>query len=104
MNYVNLIGTMCTKPSFRTDSKGRTKLTFSLKTKEPYLDAQGNAKSKSHLHNLSVWGSWTKLILELGVPGTNLAVEGKLVSTFVQDDNGKKRLISEVQVNDLVVI
>ena len=40
---------------------------------------------------------------ELGIVGMDLAVEGKLVTRFYKD-NGARKCISEVEVNDLIIL
>lgn len=104
MNYVNLIGKMTSLPVLRELENGRKVAQFTLSTKETYIDADGNAKKKSHWHRLSAWGNWVNLIQELGKPGLNVAIEGKLVTRFYNDMQGKKQIVSEVEVNDLIVL
>jgi single-stranded DNA-binding protein len=45
-----------------------------------------------------------QVLEELGQKGISLAIEGKLVSRFYQTQTGGKKLITEVEVNDLVVL
>jgi single-stranded DNA-binding protein len=42
-----------------------------------------------------------KVLEELGKVGSELAIEGKLVTRFYQS-NGSRKVISEVEVNDIV--
>jgi single-strand DNA-binding protein len=68
-----------------------------------YLDETGNAKSRSNWHRLTAWGRWVKVLEELGQEGVDLAVEGKLVTRFYQNQ-GQRKYVSEVEVNDLVIL
>ncbi|MBM3451534.1 MAG: single-stranded DNA-binding protein [Bacteroidetes bacterium] len=103
MNHVNLIGKACSDAKFIILGNGRKIVKFSLSTKENYLDEDGKIKSKNTLHNLTAWGKWVKILEQTEIKGTNLAVEGKLVSRFYKS-NGSTRLISEVEINDLTLI
>ncbi len=104
MNYVNLIGKMSSAPKFVELENGSTIANFTLSTKEPFLDEEGNPKMKSNWHRLSAWGNHVQLIREFTDRGTNLAVEGKLITRFYQDATGRKQSVSEVVVNDLTII
>ena len=103
MNHVNLIGKMSSTPRFVELSNGKKIAQFTLSTKETYLDETGKAKNRSQWHQLSAWGRWVKVLEELGSVGTGLAIEGKLVTRFY-NKNGEKKYVSEVEVNDLVIL
>lgn len=104
MNHVNLIGKMCSTPRFVELKNGRKIVQFTLSTKETFLDKEGNTKVKSQWHQLSAWGKWVKVLEELGTSGMNLAIEGRLVSRFYKNQTGEKKHISEVEVNDLIIL
>ncbi len=103
MNHVNLIGRMSSAPRIVELESGRKIAHFTLSTKEMYLDASGKTKSRSQWHQLSAWGRWVKVLEELGTVGMDLAIEGKLVTRFYSKD-GAKKMRSEVEVNDLVIL
>ena len=104
MNHVNLIGKMNSTPKFVELSNGRKIAQFTLTTKETFLDAEGNMKSKKQWHQLSAWGRWVQVLEELGTAGMGLAIEGKLTSRFYKNSSGERRVVSEVEVNDLVIL
>jgi single-stranded DNA-binding protein len=52
---------------------------------------------------MSAWGRWVKVLEELSVVGMEIAVEGKLTTRFYQKD-GTRRFVSEVEVNDLIIL
>lgn len=103
MNHVNLIGKMTSTPRFYDLPNGRRVAQFTMSTKETFLDEEGNTKKKSHWHRMSAWGRWVQVLKELGTEGMELAVEGKLTTRFY-DKGGEKRFISEVEINDLVIL
>lgn len=103
VNHVNLIGKITSAPRFYETESGRRMVRISLSTQETYLDENGNAKKRTHWHRVIAWGRWVKVIEELVNEGMELAVEGKLTTRFYVRD-GVKQFISEVEVNDLVII
>jgi single-strand DNA-binding protein len=104
MNHVNLIGKMCSTPKIVELASGKKVAQFTLSTKETYLDEKGNPKSRSQWHQLSAWGRWVKILEELGTVGIGIAVEGKLIHRFYKNNEGEKKFISEVEINDLVIL
>lgn len=103
MNHVNLIGKLTSSPRFYILPSGRKVAQFTMSTKETYLDEEGRTKNKSHWHRIAAWGRWTQVLEELGSVGMEMAIEGKLTTRFYQK-SGEKRFISEVEVNDLIIL
>lgn len=101
MNQVNLIGKVSSAPKITELENGRRIAKFTMSTKEAFLDAEGNTKTRRNWHVLSAWGRWVKVLEELGQVGCEIAIEGKLVTRFYQT-NGSRKMVSEVEVNDIV--
>lgn len=104
MNHVNLIGKITSEPKVVLLQNGQKIAQFSMSTQESYLDAEGNLKSKKQWHQISAWGNWVSVLEQLGTIGLSLAVEGKLVSRFYKTKTGDRKVVTEVEVNDLVVL
>lgn len=104
MNYVNLIGKISSDPKIVELSDGRKIAQFSMSTQESYLDSSGNFKNRKNWHRVSAWGNWVHVLEQLGEKGINLAVEGRLVSRFYQAPGGSRTFITEVEVNDLIIL
>ena len=102
-NHVNLIGSMTSKPRFYELPNGKRVAQFTLCTKDFYLDKDGNTKSKSSWHRIAAWGRWVQVLEELSETGMKLAIEGKLSTRFYYRD-GMRQFISEVEVNDLIIL
>ena len=103
MNHVNLIGKITAQPRFYELPSGRKIAQFTMATKETFLDENGKTKRKSHWHRMAAWGRWVQVLEELGTAGLEVAIEGKLISRFYQK-NGGKQFVSEVEVNDLIIL
>lgn len=104
MNHVNMIGKISSDPKVILLPGGRKMVNFSLATKEHYLDKEGNLQVKQDWHRLSAFGRWVAVMEELCAKGINVAVEGKLVSRFYKTDSGERKMFSEIEVNDLIIL
>ncbi|NVK66320.1 MAG: single-stranded DNA-binding protein [Flavobacteriales bacterium] len=103
MNHVNLIGRISTKPRFYEHPSGRRVAQFTLVTQETYIDENEKSRVKKYWHRVAAWGRWVKVLEEFGDVNLQVALEGKLITRFYFRD-GVKQFISEVEVNDLVVM
>lgn len=103
MNHVNLIGKVSSAPKVVELPNGRRIAQFTMSTKEQYLDASGKTKNKTHWHRLMAWGKWVRVLEEIGKEEIELAVEGKLVTRFYQAQ-GQRKFVTEVEINDLVIL
>ena len=104
MNHVNLIGKICSAPKVVELTNGRKIAQFSLSTQESYLDVDGTTKVRKQWHRISAWGRWVGILEELGEKGLSLAIEGRLISRFYKSKTGVRKLVTEVEVNDLVLL
>ena len=104
INHVNLIGQMSGEPKFYTLPNGAKVARFSISTQETLLDEDGNMKNIKNWHRVSAWGSWVSLIEKMGAAGQALAIEGKLTSRFYKTKAGEAKSVSEVEINDLIIL
>ncbi|PHR31139.1 MAG: hypothetical protein COA38_08835 [Fluviicola sp.] len=102
-NHVNLIGRITSEPRYYKHPSGRRIAQFTLTTRETYLDEDGNTKVKHHWHRIAAWGRWVKVLEEFGEVNLQIALEGKLTTRFYFRD-GLKQFVSEVEVNDLIIM
>jgi single-strand DNA-binding protein len=103
MNHVNLVGKVSSMPRVIELPNGRKIAQFTLSTKEKYLDSNGKTKNKTNWHQLMAWGKWVSILEQMCQEGMDLAVEGKLVTRFYQA-RGQRKLVTEVEINDLVIL
>jgi single-strand DNA-binding protein len=103
MNHVNLIGRVCSTPTIVEIENGRRIARFTMTTSETYLDRHGTTKSISCWHRLSAWGNWVKVLEELVDDGTEIAIQGSLVTRYYLV--GKtRRWTTEIEVNDMTIL
>jgi len=103
MNHVNLIGKMSSTPRIVELDNGRKIAQFTMSTKEIVLNEKGEPKNHNNWHRMTAWGKWVKVLEELGAKGMDIAIEGKLITRFYSN-NGQRKLVSEVEVNDLIIL
>jgi single-strand DNA-binding protein len=104
MNHINIIGKISSDPKVSLLPGGRKVVNFSLATKEHYLDQEGNIQVKQNWHRMTAFGKWVSILEELCSKGINVAVEGKLVSRFYRTESGERKMFSEIEVNDLIIL
>lgn len=104
MNHVNLIGQISSEPKVIVLDNGRRLAKFSLTTRETYLDEEGNEKNINSWLPITAWGKWVTVLEKLGSKGQALAIEGKLRSRFFKTKSGEQKSITEVEINDLIIL
>jgi single-strand DNA-binding protein len=104
MNHVNLIGLMASDPQVVVLDDGKKIARFSMSTRETFLDDEGQTKHINNWHRVTAWGKWVNVLEQLGSKGQALAIEGKLRSRFYQSKSGQRQSVTEVEINDLVIL
>jgi single-strand DNA-binding protein len=102
-NSVRLIGHMGAAPEVKNLENGNKMARFSLATNEVYLDKKGEKQTNTDWHNVVAWGKTAELAEQLLQKGTEVAIEGKL-TTRTWEKDGEKKYITEVVVNELLVL
>lgn len=103
-NKVQLIGNLGMDPEVKTVN-GNSKLAkFSIATNESYKNAKGEKVTETQWHNLVAWGKTAAFVEKYLVKGIEIVVDGKLINRNYTDKNDIKRYITEVQVNDVLIV
>ncbi len=103
-NRVQLIGNLGGDPEVITFDSGKTKANFSLATKEVYKKENGDYETETQWHKLVAWNNTAKIAEKILKKGNEVAIEGKLTSRSYEDKNGNKKYITEVVVNELLLL
>jgi len=103
-NKVQLIGNLGANPEVFSFDGGRKKAIARLATSEVYKDATGKKVTDTQWHNIAAWGNTAELFEKYLVKGSEIAVEGKLTHRSYDDKEGNRKFISEVVVNELLMI
>ena len=103
-NKVQLIGFLGNTPEIKNTENGKKLARFSIATNETYRNAQGEKIKETTWHNLVAWGNVADIVEKYLNKGSEIAVEGKLISRSYNDKDGVKKHITEVQVNELLML
>ena len=103
-NKVQLIGNLGNAPEIKNTESGKKLARFSIATNENYRNAKGEKVTETTWHNLVAWGKVADLAEKFLHKGTEVVIEGKLINRSYTDKDGTKKYISEVQVNELLLL
>ncbi|MBI3139979.1 MAG: single-stranded DNA-binding protein [Sphingobacteriales bacterium] len=103
-NKVQLIGNLGQTPEIKTLESGKKMARFTMATSENYRNAKGEKVTDTQWHNLVAWGKLAEIAEKFLVKGKEVAIEGKLVSRSYNDKEGQKKYITEIQVNELLLL
>jgi single-strand DNA-binding protein len=103
-NKVQLIGNLGNAPEVKTTESGKKLARFSVATNESYRNAKGEKVTETTWHNLVAWGKVADIAEKYLNKGSEIAIEGKLINRSYTDKDGNKKYITEVQVNELLML
>ena len=103
-NKVQLIGNIGNAPEIITLDSGKKLAKFSIATNETYKNAQGEKVTDTQWHNCVAWNKTAEIIEKYLEKGREIALEGKLTSRSYEDSNGIKKYITEVVVNEMLML
>jgi single-strand DNA-binding protein len=103
-NKVQLIGNLGNTPEIRTIESGKKMARFSIATNETYRNAKGEKITETQWHNIIAWGKVADIAEQFLSKGSEVAIEGKLVNRNYTDKEGNKRFITEVVVNEILML
>ncbi|MBC7509611.1 MAG: single-stranded DNA-binding protein [Ferruginibacter sp.] len=103
-NKVQLIGNLGNAPEIKSIESGKKMARFSMATNENYRNAKGEKVTETTWHNLVAWGKVAELAEKFLQKGTEVVIEGKLINRNYTDKDGNKKYISEIQVNELLLL
>ena len=76
----------------------------SLATNESYKNAKGEKVTNTQWHNLVAWGKKAENLHQLIKKGSQFGVSGRLTYRAYEDKEGVKRTVTEIVVNEFVLI
>ena len=103
-NRVQLIGHLGQDPEVKKFESGRTVANLRLATSDIYRDNQGNKVEDTQWHNLVAWGKQAEIAEKFLNKGKEIAIEGRLIHRSYDDKEGKKKYVSEVVINEIVMV
>ena len=103
-NKVQLIGNLGNAPEVKNTQSGKKLARFSIATNEIYRNAKGEKVKETTWHNLIAWGKIADIVEKYLNKGSEVAIEGKLISRSYTDKEGVKKFITEIEVNELLML
>ena len=103
-NKVQLIGNLGNAPEVKTLESGKKMARFSVATSESYRNAKGEKVTDTQWHSLVAWGKVAEIVEKFLTKGKEVAIEGKLINRSYNDKEGNKKYITEIQVNELLML
>ena len=76
----------------------------SLATSEHYTNAKGEKVEDTQWHNLVCYGKTAEIMQKYVEKGKEIAVEGKIMYRSYDDKDGSKKYITEIKVDELVLL
>ncbi|NMB53013.1 MAG: single-stranded DNA-binding protein [Bacteroidales bacterium] len=103
-NKVLLIGNLGQDPEIKTLESGKKVARFTLATNESYKNSEGQKVEETTWHNIVAWNGLADTASRFLKKGREVAVEGKLVYRSYEDKKGVTKYITEIVLNDLLLL
>lgn len=103
VNKVQLIGHLGMDPEVKSFENGKM-LRISLATDASYKDKDGKKVQDTHWHTLVAWNKTAEIGEKLFKKGKQVAIEGSLVNRSYEDKEGVKRFITEVRMDQFLLL
>lgn len=101
-NSVRLIGFLGNNPEIKKFGDNKSLARASIAINESYKNKDGGWVSETQWHNLVMWGPQAVFAEKSLAKGSEIAIEGKLVSRTYTDLEGITRYFTEVVVNEII--
>ena len=103
-NKVQLIGHLGAEVELKKLENGNSVARISVATNESYKNKAGEKVTDTTWHNIVAWGKTAELASQLLKKGSEVALEGKLSNRSYEDKEGVKKYISEVVMNEFLLL
>ena len=103
-NKVQLIGHVGQDPEIKTFDGGKKVANITIATNDYYINDKGEKVEQTEWHRVTAWGKVADIIEKYVDKGKEVAIEGKLTHRSYDDKDGTKRYITEVVVNDILLL
>lgn len=102
-NRVQLIGHVGQEPEIKLVN-GKKVATLTIATNDFYYNDKKEKIEQTEWHRVSAWGKIAEIIEKYVNKGKEVAVEGKLTYKSYEDKDGNKRYVTEINVNELMLL
>ena len=99
LNKALIIGNLGEEPQLKHLPSGNAVTNFSVATTENWNSKDGEKKSKTEWHKITVFGKQAENCSKYLSKGSKVYVEGKITTRSWEDKEGKKRYTTEINAN-----
>ena len=103
-NTVQLIGNVGNDPEIKSFDGGKKVANLTIATNDSYKNDKGEKVEQTEWHKVVAWGKTADIIEKYVTKGLQIGIEGKLTHRSYDDKNGEKRYITEVVVNEVMLL
>jgi single-strand DNA-binding protein len=104
LNKVNLIGNAGSEPEIKTLANDIKVAKLSLATSETYKDQQGQSHTETEWHTIILWRNMAEIAQKYIKKGSHIYLEGKLKTRSYADEQGKKRYVTEIIAENIILL
>lgn len=103
-NKVQLIGHLGNNPEIKSFDGTRKLAKFNIATNETYRNAKGEKVTETQWHHIVAWGKLADIASKYLTKGSEVAVEGKLITRSYTDKDGVKKYFTEIEISELLML
>lgn len=103
-NRVQLIGRVGQDPEVKNLEGGKKVTTITIATNDVYYKDNGDKVEQTEWHRVTAWGKTAEIIEKYVTKGKEIAIEGKLMHRSYDDKNGEKRYVTDIVVNEVLLL
>ncbi len=103
-NRVQLIGRVGQDPELKNLEGVKKVTTITIATNDVYYKDNGDKVEQTEWHRVTAWGKTAEIIEKYVTKGKEIAIEGKLTHRSYDDKNGEKRYVTDIVVNEFLLL
>jgi len=104
LNKVQLIGNLTKDPEVKYTATGMAVATFTIATNRGWTTETGEKKDEVDFTRIVAWNKLAEICGQLLKKGRKVYVEGRLSNRSYEDKEGVTKYISEVVINDMILL
>jgi len=104
LNKVQLIGNLTRDPELKYTATSMAVCTFTIATNRGWTTDTGEKKEEVDFTRIVAWNKLAEICGQLLKKGRKVYVEGRLSNRSYEDKDGVTKYISEVVINDMILL
>ena len=104
LNKVQLIGNLTKDPELKYTATSMAVCTFTVATNRSWTTDTGEKKDEVDFTRIVAWSKLAEICGQLLKKGRKVYVEGRLSNRSYEDKEGVTKYISEVVINDMILL